>query len=169
MRGHTMSMNRRHRAVHQQSVATFLLLFFFLYLFIFLHLACPHCSSHPPSFPRLCPFRIFIPPSVCQTLDSSNSLLICGSLAKRQSFSFFSHFRFQYLTHLSFLLLLAGDIHSNPGPLTIQFAHLNTCSISAVTLPLTNLPSCKNLFLIRALKSSPCPKPGSPKTLYLPL
>ena len=165
-----MSTNRRYRAVYQQSVATFLLLFFFFSLFTFLHLACPHCSSHPPSFPRLCPFRIFIPPSVCQTLDSSNSLLICGTLAKRQSFSFYYHFRFQYLTHLSFLLLLAGDIHSNPGPLTIQFAHLNTCSISAVS-PTLDKPAILQEFIldqgieILALSETWLPENTLPSTL----
>src|SRR6476469_5299963 len=115
-------------------VVTFLSPLFLLFsLYTCLHLACPHCSYHPPSFPRLCPFQTFIPSSVCQSLDVSNSLLLGSGILKRQTVSFHYHFCFPFLTHLSFLLLLSGDIHSNPGPTTILFAHLNTCFIASVT------------------------------------
>src|SRR6478735_10195673 len=140
---------RYHVVVPSRPLVTLVFPFFsVLFLFAFLHLACPHWTSHPPPFPSFCSFRISIPSSVCQALDSSNNLLICNILhCKRQPLSFYHHFRFRYVTHLSFLLLLAGDVHTNPGPVTIQFAHLNTCSISSVT-PTLDKPTVLQDFIL---------------------
>src|SRR6476469_2368264 len=152
-------------------LVTFLFPLFLLFsLYTCLYLACPHCSHHPPSFPRLCPFLTFIPSSVCQSLDVSNSLLLGRGILKRQTVSFHYHFRFPYLTHLSFLLLLSGDIHSNPYPSTILFAHLNTCFIASVT-PTLDKPVVLQEFIldqgieILALSETWLPPNSLPSTL----
>src|SRR6476469_5797948 len=152
-------------------LVTFLFPLFLLFsLYTCLYLACPHCSCHPPSSPRLCPFQTFIPSSVCQSLDVSNSILLGSGILKRQTVSFHHHFRFPYLTHLSFLLLLSGDIHSNPGPTTILFAHLNTCSIASVT-PTLDKPAVLQEFIldqgieILALSETWLPPNSLPSTL----
>src|SRR6476469_6242791 len=93
-------------------LVTFLFPLFLLFsLYMCLYLACPHCSCHPPSFPRLCPFQTFIPSSVCQSLDVSNSILLGSGILKRQTVSFHHHFCFSYLTKFSFLFLLSRDIN----------------------------------------------------------
>lgn len=107
---------------------------FFLSIFVFVDIACPIISSHPPPFPSSSPlFPINIPmppPSVCQSLDRFDSSLFITTIPKRPHSLMYPKPR---NFTLSLILLLAGDIHLNPGPVTLNFANLNTRSVSSIT------------------------------------
>ena len=106
----------------------------FLSVFIFIDISHPYCSSHPPSdhLASYFPLTPNIPhPSVCFNLTHVHAALLLripsrreGVLPKPGCTNFL----------LFLLLLLAGDVQLNPGPASIQFAHLNTCSASSVNV-----------------------------------
>ena len=107
-------------------------------LFIVFETACPHCHSHPPPDPsRQCPHLPLIPPpSVCQSLDRLPFTFIFNQKSLNPQ-----KLRIQYRTSslLTFcLLLLAGDVEINPGPVsavlpTLKLATFNIRSASSIT------------------------------------
>ena len=120
-----------YHSLHVLAVLLIPLVSFFL-------ICCPHCHSLPPPFPtepRL--HHSLIPPaSVCQCLDHLPSAFLFNtkSLANkvprihRRTSSFFTFC----------LLLLAGDVEVNPGPIpftqpTFNLASFNIRSASSIT------------------------------------
>jgi len=114
----------------------FLLTFMVIALTLF-QLVCPFVTCHPP--PTAWPSRFINPPapysSVSQTLDKIPSFFLLNSsitsscklkLSSRVSCQFFI-----------FLLLLAGDIEINPGPVSAShsliIANLNIRSATSIT------------------------------------
>jgi hypothetical protein len=114
------------------------LAFAILFLYIGFGLVCPRCHSHPPLDPsRQHPHLPLIPPpSVCQSLDRLPFIFIFNpkSLTLQK---LCIHHRTSSLLTLC-LLLLAGDVEINPGPVstsqpTLKLATFNIRSASSIT------------------------------------
>ena len=110
----------------------------FFILYIAFEISCPHCHSHPPADPSLrYPHLPLVPPSsVCQSLDRLPCIFIFNpkslTLQKLRI-----HHRTSSLLTLC-LLLLAGDVEINPGPVpkiqpTLKLATFNIRSASSIT------------------------------------
>ena len=123
-----------HPLLHLINVVALALLF----LYIVLRFACPHCHSHPPpDLSRQCSHIPLIPPpSVCQSLDRLPFIFIFNpkSLILQK---LCVHHRTSSLLTLC-LILLAGDVEINPGPVsavqpTLKLATFNIRSASSIT------------------------------------
>ena len=110
----------------------------FLFLYIAIRTASPYCLSHPPSDRyKLYPYLPLIPSaSVCQSLDR----LPFGFILNPKSLTsqkLCTHYKASSLFTLC-LLLLAGDVEINPGPVyavhpTLKLATFNIRSASSIT------------------------------------
>ena len=107
-------------------------------VYIALAMACPFCHSHPPPDPscQCSHISLIPPPSVCQSLDRLPFIFIFNpkSLTPQKL-----HIHYRTSSLLTFcLLLLAGDVEINPGPVstmlpTLNLATFNIRSASSVT------------------------------------
>src|SRR6267154_1284240 len=125
---------------------------FFLFSFIFsvLSVFFPNISLTSPLFCSPL-FSVLSPnpyPSVCQCLNHSSLSSPSLSFFPRRPFLVFRS-RFHFTTYF-LLLLLSGDIHSNPGPVsstsTLTFSCLNSRSVSSIS-PLFDKPAFLQEFI----------------------
>lgn len=135
--------NRQFRSTYYPVLhSVHFLLMFFCILYVCLASVCPyfgsfsylyvHSSSLSPPSP---------PASVCQCLSNQYSQLL-GALRCLKFHPFYSprkNIFYKRLVFLTFLLLICGDVESNPGP--VDFASLNIRSACSVTDSLDK-PSC---------------------------
>jgi exonuclease III len=133
---HAATSHKIHPFLHALDVLSLL----FLTIFIFVDISLPLCTSHPPTDSPLHCNRSYSaipspPPSVCQCLDHVHPLLLHDILSKRAALLSPPN-SLSFMTRI--LLLLAGDVHVNPGPSSssVQFAHLNIHSAASVTADL---------------------------------
>ena len=108
--------------------------FFFWTLYCLLNILCPVLTTHQlESSPSRSSQTWIPPPSVCQCLNGNYSLLFPSLCSCKPSKQKITRFRLAILL----LLLLAGDIESNPGPVVISsdltFSCLNVRSASSIT------------------------------------
>jgi len=102
----------------------------FTSIFLLLHLTHPFLSSGPPSHPSITDNvqRIPLPPSsVCQSLDNLSISFLCHPSRRLRLY----HTAYSTNFILCLILLLAGDIEVNPGPIYLKFSHLNVHSASS--------------------------------------
>jgi len=110
----------------------------FLVIYIAFEIGCPHLHSHPPPDPSRQGSRLPVipPPSVCQSLDrlpfiflfNPKSLTLQKLCIRRKTSSLLA----------LCLILLAGDVEINPGPVsavqpTLKLASFNIRSASSIT------------------------------------
>ena len=114
-------------------------------LWILLAVLCPLLTIDNCKFPPNSNLHILPIPhsSVSQCLDHLpvSCLIRVGSIRNRLGSPPFVRFSI-----FSLLLLLAGDVHLNPGPQDLRFAHLNINSIASLSFK-RDKPALLNSFI----------------------
>src|SRR6267154_1933105 len=145
---HTASLSNFYPVLHSIHVLSYL----FSFCFVLLHLSAPYLALIPPPFFVSASSglsRIPIPhPSVCRCLNHSHLSSLSFSFFPRRPLLLF-HSSFHFSTYF-LLLLLSGDIQSNPGPAstssTLTFSCLNSRSVSSIS-PLLVKPAFLQEFI----------------------
>ena len=129
-----LSKSNKHTTVFSILHSFHVLLILFSLIFIILFIAQPLCTSHPPPF--LSKFFSTSPMphhSCCQSLDNVPiHFLLNMSLFTKPTIISSPNFSRRIIFYL---LLLCGDIETNPGPISTNFlkcAHLNIRSASTI-------------------------------------
>ena len=154
--------------------ALHILVLFFLVIFLVIWFTLPfsHSFAWPPPYDYNLTIHnpSFIPSSSISCCLDAIPISLLTRISTRISQRLTSPYNDTTLL-ISFILLLSGDIHVNPGPSThIQFAHLNTRSISTVTADLDKPTILKEFIAdenieILALSETWLPPSPLPSTL----
>jgi Reverse transcriptase (RNA-dependent DNA polymerase)/Endonuclease-reverse transcriptase len=123
----------------------------FIFLYAGLQIACPHCRSHPP--PHASDRRSVFPPipspSLCPSLNRLPLIFLLKSKSLHPP-----HFRIRcrnFTLLICCLILLAGDVEVNPGPVqvippSVNLATFNIRSISSITEQYNKPEILKNMI-----------------------